>query len=125
MAIEHLPPGLAPGGEKGVMALPDTPPAFAQALRQGKPDLRILLIACPEAGQTKPGLAAQFRDAARNVAAGNGLEVCIANPENVVPHAMPRDRAPGRQAAECLVSRDRRALTARPRCVRRGSGAAE
>ena len=41
-------------------------------LRKHSPGTGILVIACPEAGQTKPGLAVQFRDAAREVAAGNG-----------------------------------------------------
>ena len=41
-------------------------------LRKHSPGTAILVIACPEAGQTKPGLAVQFRDAAREVAAGNG-----------------------------------------------------
>ena len=41
-------------------------------LQKSSPDTGILVIACPEAGQTKPGLAVQFRDAARGVARANG-----------------------------------------------------
>lgn len=40
-------------------------------LQAHSPGTGILVIACPEAGQTKPGLAAKFRDAARQVAAAN------------------------------------------------------
>ncbi len=40
-------------------------------LHAHSPGSGILVIACPEAGQTKAGLAAQFRDAAREVAAAN------------------------------------------------------
>ncbi len=45
---------------------------IVRKLQKHSPGAGILVIACPEAGQTKPGLAAQFRDAAREVAAGNG-----------------------------------------------------
>lgn len=41
-------------------------------LQTHSPGAGILVIACPEAGHTKPGLAAQFRDAAREVASANG-----------------------------------------------------
>lgn len=41
-------------------------------LQAASPGTGILVIACPEAAQTKQGLAAQFRDAARAVAAANG-----------------------------------------------------
>ncbi len=41
-------------------------------LQAHSPGSGILVIACPEAGQTKPGLAVQFRDAARAVADANG-----------------------------------------------------
>ncbi len=41
-------------------------------LQKHSPGTGILVISCPEAGQTGPGLAAKFRDAAREVAAGNG-----------------------------------------------------
>lgn len=41
-------------------------------LQKHSPGTGILVIACPEAGQTKPGLAVQFRDAARDVAGANG-----------------------------------------------------
>lgn len=41
-------------------------------LQKHSPGSGILVIACPEAAQTKPGLAAQFRDAAREVAAASG-----------------------------------------------------
>ncbi len=41
-------------------------------LQTHSPGTGIVVIACPEAAQTKPGLAAKFRDTARQVAAGNG-----------------------------------------------------
>jgi hypothetical protein len=41
-------------------------------LQAASPGTGILVIACPEAGQTKAGLAVQFRDAAREVARVNG-----------------------------------------------------
>ncbi len=41
-------------------------------LQKYSPGTGILVIACPEAGQTKEGLAVQFRDTARAVAAANG-----------------------------------------------------
>jgi hypothetical protein len=41
-------------------------------LQTHSPGTGVLVIACPEAGQTKAGLAAQFRDAARDVADANG-----------------------------------------------------
>lgn len=46
--------------------------AMVRKLQTHAPDTGILIIACPEAGQTRPGLAATFRDAARQVAADNG-----------------------------------------------------
>jgi lysophospholipase L1-like esterase len=45
---------------------------IVRKLQKHSPGSGILVIACPEAGQTKPGLAAKFRDAAREVAAVNG-----------------------------------------------------
>jgi len=46
--------------------------AIMRKLQKSSPGTGILVIACPEAGQTQPGLAVQFRDAAREVADANG-----------------------------------------------------
>jgi hypothetical protein len=45
---------------------------MVKKLHKHSPGTGILVISCPEAGQTGAGLAAKFRDAAREVAAGNG-----------------------------------------------------
>jgi hypothetical protein len=45
---------------------------IVRKLQAHSPGTGILVVACPEAGQTKTGLAATFRDAAREVAAGTG-----------------------------------------------------
>ena len=45
---------------------------LVRKLRQAAPGAGILVIACPEAPQTREGLAVQYRDIARAVAAGNG-----------------------------------------------------
>jgi lysophospholipase L1-like esterase len=45
---------------------------IVRKLQKHSPGTGILIMACPEAGQTKAGLAVQFRDAAREVAASNG-----------------------------------------------------
>jgi hypothetical protein len=43
-----------------------------QKLHRHSPGTGILVIACPEAGQTKAGMAQRFRDVARDVACANG-----------------------------------------------------
>lgn len=45
---------------------------LVQKLRRAAPDVGILVVACPEAGQTKPGVAEVFAGIARDVAATNG-----------------------------------------------------
>ena len=45
---------------------------LVQKLRRAAPDVGILVLACPEAGQTKPGVAEVFSGIAKDVAATNG-----------------------------------------------------
>lgn len=55
-----------------VSAYRDWLTTILRKLRTHAPEVGVLVIACPEAGQTKPGLAVQFRDAALEVAEANG-----------------------------------------------------
>jgi len=47
--------------------------AFVEKLKSSAPDTSILLISCPEAPQTKPGLAAKYRDVVAEVARDQGV----------------------------------------------------
>lgn len=55
-----------------VSAYRDWLTTILRRLQEHAPGVGVLVIACPEAAQTRPGLAVQFRDAAREVAAANG-----------------------------------------------------